>query len=125
MIFIPETQVILTLYWEFGFHPRFANWELGFPHIVVGNWDWDFILDMQILVGTLSIKTHWDFVRWDFVCLPTGSISNKEGLEQSLAKMMECLFRRTHNLSKQVHIASNNCFVYKTTLSNNISPYTK
>ena len=70
MIFIPETRVILTLYWELGFHPRFANWELGFPHIVVGNWDWDFILDMQILVGTLSIKTHWDFVRWDFVCLP-------------------------------------------------------
>ena len=68
MIFIPETQVIMTLYWELGFHPRlglglyprFANWELGFPHIAVGNWDWDFILDMQILVGTLSIKTHWD-----------------------------------------------------------------
>ena len=90
MIFIPETQVILTLYWELGFHPRFANWELGFPHIVVGNWDWDFILDlqlgfphivvgnwdwdfildMQILVGTLSIKTHWDFVHWDFVWHP-------------------------------------------------------
>ena len=50
----------------------------------------------------------------------TGSISNKEGLEQSLAKMMKCLFIRTHNLSKQVHIASTNCFVYKTTLINTI-----